>query len=374
MTKRASQGFDSATRRWSGVGPYYAMFPVGFADEIIQQYTQPGDTVLDPFAGRGTSIFSAASLGRIGIGVEVNPVGWVYARAKLKPADEAAVVNKLEEIGRHAFRHRRGAAKLPPFFHLCFAPRVREFLLSARHRLDWKYSLVDCTTMALLMVYLHGKRPASLSNQMRQTKSLSPDYAIRWWRERGLEPPDVNPVEFMTRRVTWRYARGRPPLSESRVYLGDSVERLPQIKRRLESAGATPARLLFTSPPYYGLTHYHYDQWLRLWLLGGPPHAYKLGGKYKGRFEHREEYRELLRKVFSRSKAMLDRDSVVYVRTSKQAFTQTTTIEVLREVFPDKRLTSELQPFRGPTQTRLFGDRSPKEGEIDVILGDLLRQ
>lgn len=33
--------------------------------------------------------------------------------------------------------------------------------------------------MALLSVHLHGKRADSLSNQMRQTKSMSPEYAIR---------------------------------------------------------------------------------------------------------------------------------------------------------------------------------------------------
>ena len=62
--------------------------------------------------------------------------------------------------------------------------------------------------MALLLVHLHGKRTDSLSNQMRQTKSLSPQYAVRWWDERGLEPPDIDPVEFMKKKLKWRYAKG----------------------------------------------------------------------------------------------------------------------------------------------------------------------
>ncbi len=298
----SGRGFGSAMDRWSGVGPYYAMFPVRFANEIIQTYTQPGETVIDPFAGRGTSIFAAASHGRTGIGIEVNPVGWVYARAKLCPATEEAVIEKIEELNRHAFLYRRSAAKLPPFFHYCFTQRVQEFLLAARERLGWRHSIVDCTTMALLLVYLHGKRPAALSNQMRQTKALSPPYAIRWWKEHNLEPPDVDPIEFMTQRVRWRYAKGRPGSTQSRVYLGDSVQYLPRVERWLRLSEVPPARLLFTSPPYFGLTHYHYDQWLRLWLLGGPPNSYKAGGKYRGRFENREEYRDLLHQVFNRYK------------------------------------------------------------------------
>lgn len=371
MSSSPGRGFDSATERWSGVGPYYAMFPVRFANEIVQRYTRQGDTVLDPFAGRGTSVFSAAAHGRTGIGIEVNPVGWVYARAKLKPASETSVIETIEELARHAFRFRRSAKKLPPFFHHCFTPKVQEFLLCARHRLDWKRSIVDCTTMAILLVYLHGKRPASLSNQMRQTKALSPDYAIKWWQEHGLEPPDVDPVEFLVQRVKWRYAKGRPPASLSRIYFGDSVEHLPRIERWLRSSDVRPARLLFTSPPYFGLTHYHYDQWLRLWLLGGPPNAYKFRGKFRGRFENREEYRQLLHDVFGRSKGVLDEIGTVYVRTSKQLFTYNTTLEVLRETFPEKRLMLKSQPFRRPTQTQLFGDRSVKQGEIDIVLYDL---
>ena len=47
--------------------------------------------------------------------------------------------------------------------------------------------------MALILVYLHGKHDASLSNQMRQTKAMAPRYAVNWWRERGLRPPSLDP-------------------------------------------------------------------------------------------------------------------------------------------------------------------------------------
>jgi DNA modification methylase len=93
-------------------------------------------------------------------------------------------------------------------------------------------------------------------------------------------------------------------LADSRVYLGDSVQILPQVPRywagRHQRAG-----LLLTSPPYYGVTNYHYDQWLRLWLLGGLPTSRRIGGKYKGKFENRPQYRELLLNVFGKSKRLL---------------------------------------------------------------------
>jgi DNA modification methylase len=60
--------YATAESRWVGVGTYYAMFPARFADRVIEKYTQRGDTVIDPFAGRGTALFSAAVKGRHGLG------------------------------------------------------------------------------------------------------------------------------------------------------------------------------------------------------------------------------------------------------------------------------------------------------------------
>lgn len=360
--------YDTAASRWAGVGPYYAMFPADFADSVIEKYTQPGDTVLDPFAGRGTAVFSAAVNGRCGIGIELNPVGWVYARAKLRPAPLKSVEERLSKLSRNAQNFRRVAADLPEFFHSCFTDKVRRFLCAARSELDWSRRAVDWTAMAILLINLHGKRNASLSNQMRQTKSMSPDYAVRWWREHKLPPPDVDPIEFLRKRLNWRYAKGRPKLSPSQVYLGDSVHLLPDLHRSIRSLDAPPPRLLFTSPPYCGVTNYHYDQWLRLWLLGGEPLPSCLSGRYRGRFADQEKYRELLEQVFYKAARLLSSDSVIYVRTDMRKTTYDITKETLQKVFPDKKLTRRVSPFRRPTQTRLFGDKSPKVGEVDLIL------
>ena len=267
-----SYTLETAAARWAGVGPYYAMFPVEFADRVVRHYTDPGDLVLDPFAGRGTAVFSAAVNDRASVGIELNPVGWVYARTKLSPAGKSDVATRVAEIGARMGRFKQGADALPEFFRACFSRKTRQFLLAARKHLAWRRSQVDRTLMALLLVYLHGKRNDALSNQMRQTKSMSPDYALAWWRERELRPPQRDPVEFVTKRLNWRYAKGRPEIQrDARMLLGDSEKLLPQLRRRVLDGEVARASLLFTSPPYFGITNYHYDQWLRLWLLGGAP-------------------------------------------------------------------------------------------------------
>lgn len=360
--------FGTAAKRWEGIGPYFAMFPVRFADAVIKEHTSAGDTVLDPFAGRGTAIFSAATLGRRGFGVEISPVGWVYARAKLGPSPLEQVEARLLEIVDQASNYVEQARALPEFFKKCFTPSVRQFLLSARAGLDWRRCTCDRTLMAILLVYLHGKEGQALSNQMRQTKAMSPDYSIKWWAENGTKPPNIDAAEFMRQRIRWRYAKGVVEAGGSQVFLGNSIALLPKLERRLREKEVPKARLLLTSPPYFGVTNYHYDQWLRLWLLGFETNAYVTRGPYQGRFTHSGRYRNLLKTVFGRAARVVADDAVIYVRTSIDPFTKEATLDAMREAFPRKRLVEQPQPFLKPTQTHLFGDRTPKAGEVDLAL------
>ena len=50
-----------------------APFPSKMAAMHIQSWSKPGDTVLDPFAGSGTTLKAAKELGRRYVGIEVNP-------------------------------------------------------------------------------------------------------------------------------------------------------------------------------------------------------------------------------------------------------------------------------------------------------------
>ena len=227
---------------------------------------------------------------------------------------------------------------------------------------------VDCTVMASLLVHLHGKRTDSFSNQLRQTKSLSPQYAIEWWKERHLRPPEVDPVGFMTRKLQWRYAKGRPTLYDSRAFLGDSETHMRFLDRTLTSMRAKAINLLFTSPPYCGITNYHYDQWLRLWLLGGPEYPSAPIGPNQGKFVDRENYKTLLTNVFSNAADRLARDAVVYIRTDSRKVTFDATVEALMEAFPRKRMRKRRRPLMRPTQTDLFGGDTQRVDEVDIIL------
>lgn len=364
--------YGTAADRWAGMGPYYAMFPSAFADAAVAKYSKPGETVLDPFSGRGTSLFSAASAGRYAIGIELNPVGWVYSRTKLGPAPCDEVFGRIKTIQSHSAAYGEEARKLPVFFKHCFTKNTREFLLCARERLDWRNDNLDRTVMAFLMIHLHGKASDSLSNQMRQTKAMAPRYAVNWWRAGGYRPPKIDPVEFFRKKLAWRYAKGIPTVTESIALLGDSVAILEKLEEHLSGVGMKRPSLMLTSPPYFGITNYHYDQWIRLWLLGGPPTDRRVSaerkGKHQGKFENLAAYSELLVSVFAGASKILRKDGIVYVRTDRREPTVSITRDALRKAFPNHRLQRRNQPLKGKSQTRLFGNEDPRLGEVDFIL------
>jgi hypothetical protein len=148
------------------------------------------------------------------------------------------------------------------------------------------------------------------------------------------------------------------------MHFGCSTQVLPSAKRSIVQR----ASLLFTSPPYFGLTNYHYDQWLRLWLLGEAPNAQRKPGVNRAKFENSEAYHALLQRVFCAAARLATRDVVVYVRTGKQRATYGPTRAALRKAFPQHRIYRRLRPFTRPTQTSLFGDHREKAGELDLIL------
>jgi hypothetical protein len=126
--------------------------------------------------------------------------------------------------------------------------------------------------------------------------------------------------------------------------------------------------LLFTSPPYYGVTDYHADQWLRLWLLGGSEIYNPTQDKYKKRFSSKIEYYKLLDSVFGQCSTIMSKKSIVYVRTDKREFSYKTTLELLKKHFPHHNMKIIKQPFKTRTQTQIHGNTSSVNGEIDIIL------
>jgi site-specific DNA-methyltransferase (adenine-specific) len=61
-----------------------APYPLELASRLVKMFSFVGDTVLDPFAGSGTTLLAAAKLQRNSIGTEIDPSYFELARQRLK--------------------------------------------------------------------------------------------------------------------------------------------------------------------------------------------------------------------------------------------------------------------------------------------------
>jgi len=79
-----------------GIHRYSGKFIPQIASRAIRILTEPGELVLDPYCGSGTTLVEAALLGRAALGIDLNPLAVLIARSKVTPV----TARELEELNR----------------------------------------------------------------------------------------------------------------------------------------------------------------------------------------------------------------------------------------------------------------------------------
>jgi SAM-dependent methyltransferase len=264
--------------RLNAICPYYTMFPLSFPYEHLAA-AEPGEWVLDPFCGRGTTLYAARLRGLPAMGIDSNPVAVAIAAAKLVTVHAEEVIEEAERI----LQSIDIVPDIPsgPFWELAYHPDTLRELCTIRTALlrdggpeSWlrqtgARQAARVALRALMLGILHGPRngrvPSYLSNQMPRTYASKPRPAIRFWQARRLSPAYVDTLDLIRRRAAYIFA-SLPLAVPGTVICADS--RLPATYHRLPHV---PVRWIITSPPYFGMRTYRPDQWLRNWFLGGPP-------------------------------------------------------------------------------------------------------
>ena len=256
--------------RLNAVCPYYTMFPLRFPLHVLSSATS-GQRVLDPFAGRGTTLFAARLHGLQSVGVDSSPVAAHLATAKLAHAMPDAIV----EIAERALQTPAPLEVVPEgeFWAWAYEGTTLEEICRLRAHLWEPGDLFDRDSdeltllRALVMGILHGPQnkglPTYLSNQMPRTYATKPGSALRYWKKRDLRPSRVSLIDALRRRANFTVAR-IPPHVPGRVIRGDCRKVLRNL-----SADGDLFDWVITSPPYFGMRSYIPDQWLRHWFVGG---------------------------------------------------------------------------------------------------------
>lgn len=249
---------------------YLAMFPPGVPRYFIEQFTEEGDVVLDPFSGRGTAPLEACIAGRIGIGVDLNPLAYLLTRAKLQSPHLEDVLDRLEKL-REEY--------VPP--NLDNVPKEIEMLYDMEITLpqlvfiknkfkDWKQNIseADQFILASLMGIMHGRFNKSgtsyLSISMPNTFSMSPNYVKNFIEKHGLIKPRVDVFDQLRNKIVKLY-KNQKPIMPGYAYL-DNAKKFSKIENKYIKG--KEVKMVFTSPPYLKVVNYGTFNWIRLWLLG----------------------------------------------------------------------------------------------------------
>jgi len=248
------------------------MFPLEFPLAVICRSARARELVLDPFCGRGTTNFAARLLGIPTFGIDSSPIAVAATSAKLvNSITPAEIVSEARSILKLKTQvdYPRGA-----FWRMAYRPLVLRDLCTLRNELTQNCrSDVRKALRGIVIGALHGPLrndggSSYFSNQSPRTFAPKPQYAVRFWREKGFRAPDVSVLEVISQRAQWYYDR-LPSKVRHRVRCGDARSR--SFVRTV--CGDDKPTLIITSPPYYGLRTYVADQWLRNWFLGGLAHV-----------------------------------------------------------------------------------------------------
>jgi len=127
-----------------GFHPYPARMIPQIARRLIEKYSKPKDLILDPFCGSGTVLVEARLLGRNSIGVDINPLALILARAKttsINPKTLQDFWSKFrDKISKDILRLRFGEINVKPpnirNLDYWFKPQVAKELTIIRQYLD----------------------------------------------------------------------------------------------------------------------------------------------------------------------------------------------------------------------------------------------
>jgi hypothetical protein len=222
---------------------------------LIEMYARPGDVVLDPFMGCGTTLVEAARLGHDTWGTDINPLAVNIARAKTAGIRHKALtefIDWLDEAAERPERHLAQSRHLfegsDEWFREDVARAIKAILNRARHLGGNTRNFVEVGLSDLLK----GMSNARMDRTM-PTLPSSARYRDKkhYYRLVNNETREINAFA----RVRSQLRRMGRALREFRAEATGRAAPILHDARRLRSLRRS-AQLAITSPPYWSAQNY----------------------------------------------------------------------------------------------------------------------
>lgn len=256
---------------WHSLCSYHGKLKPAIAHFMVNQFTHPGDVVLDPLCGVGTIPLEACLQGRIGVGNDLSELAYVVTKAKLEKPTLEECLSVLDELGVFIQRTAHSAeidADISKFEDFGFNGKVGTYfheetyreILCARRFFNGRISQLsaaEAMVFSCLLHVLHGNRPYALS---RNSHPLTP-YAPKG------EFVYKNTIEHIKEKLILSYAKGAfDRYTPGRAIFGDYND----LGTEREYVDA-----IICSPPFADSIRFYMQNWMRLWLCGWESVDYK---------------------------------------------------------------------------------------------------
>ena len=123
----------------------FYIYPAKFIPQIpqfcIKQFSQPYDTILDPFCGSGSTLLEAQLLHRNGFGIDINPLAQLISKVKTTPLDlrqfseEYSSIEKFLNGAPKKFKLDKEPLPYFPNLSYWFTPAVQQDLRKLQHHI-----------------------------------------------------------------------------------------------------------------------------------------------------------------------------------------------------------------------------------------------
>lgn len=277
-------------------------FPSSLPMRFIEEFSQPGDLILDNFSGKGSVPLEACLNGRIGVGNDISPEAYVLTHAKVRPIDLRHVHKFLAELKREINKIKKIDIEnnLDRNARIFYSKKTFDQILKIRKILLNKKTDVAIFTKALICGILHGNSKVSLSLRCSHSFSMSPNYVKEYAKKHKLRRPYRDMIECLKIKAEEVLKDGIPKI-KGKVYAKDA--------RKLPLEDETVS-LIITSPPYFNLNTYAWDNWLRLWFLG---YNYKEIKKKLFETGSKEKYRNFMKESMKEMYRLLKSNSFCFI-------------------------------------------------------------
>jgi len=246
---------------------YRACFKPSLPAFFIDRLSEPGDLVLDPFMGRGTTALEASLRSRVPCGNDVNPLSSMLVRPRLSPPPLASVYERVDALDLW------WSGDLDPdrlvFFHpetLRALSAMRDYFL--RRDRDGELDAVDDWLRMVCVNRLTGH-----SNGFFSVYTLPPNQATspegqRRINEKRKQVPEQRDIGAILKKKSKALLADVQPLLGSQQQFADQAVLMTGAASSMPQLADQSVQLVVTSPPFLDVVQYATDNWLRCWFCG----------------------------------------------------------------------------------------------------------